>query len=162
MASAPQASETQLQISRMIMSPREKVFEAWTKRALLEKWMCRSSGPAQQTKYYELDVRPGGRYRLESVTPTGVVYMLEGTYREIRPPEKLVFTWTWTRTPAGGSPVKENEETLVTVDFFERGKFTEVILTHEKFSTPEIRDNHERGWKGCFDTLDGALKAAEA
>ncbi len=145
------------------MSPREKVFEAWTKRALLERWMCRSSGPAQQTKYYELDVRPGGRYRLESVTPSGVLYMIEGTYREIRPPEKLVFTWSWTKTPVQGAPVKENmEETLVTVDFFERGKFTEVILTHGRFPTAELRDAHERGWKGCFDTLDGALKAAGA
>ena len=161
MATAPQSSETQLQISRMIMSPRDKVFQAWTKRALLEKWMCRSS-PAQQTKYHELDVRPGGRYRLESVSPAGDLYMLEGTYREIRPPEKLVFTWSWVRTPPQKSPIKENEETLVTVEFFERGKFTEVILTHEKFSTAEIRDRHARGWKGCFDSLDGALKAAQA
>ena len=161
MATAPQSSETQLQISRMIMSPRDKVFQAWTKRALLEKWMCRSN-PDQRTKYYELDVRPGGRYRLESVTPAGDLYMLEGTYREIRPPEKLVFTWSWIRTPSQKSPIKENEETLVTVEFFERGKFTEVILTHEKFSNAEIRDRHASGWKGCFDTLDGALKAAQA
>jgi len=162
MATAPQSSETQLQISRLIMSPRDKVFQAWPKRALLEKWMCRSN-PDQRTKYYELDVRPGGRYRLESVSPSGVLYMIEGTYREIRPPEKLVFTWSRTKTAVQGSPVKENnEETLVTVDFFERGKFTEVILTHEKFSTAEIRDRHARGWKGCFDSLDGALKAAQA
>jgi len=161
MATAPQASETQLQVSRMILSPREKVFEAWIKRALLEKWMCRAS-PEQRTKYHELDVRPGGRYKIESVAPSGVVFMVEGQYREIRPPEKLVFTWSWTMTPAQVPPLPADPETLVTVEFFERGKFTEVILTHERFSCAENRDRHAHGWKGCFETLNRALQAASA
>jgi uncharacterized protein YndB with AHSA1/START domain len=161
MATTQQAPETKLQVRRMIMAPRDKVFQAWTQRALLERWMCRPT-PDREVKYHELDVRPGGRYRLETVSPTGDLYMLEGTYREIRPPEKLVFTWAWTRTPDKGSPIKENEETLVTVEFLERGKVTEVVLTHEKFSSAEIRERHEHGWNGCFDTLNGVLQAAQA
>jgi len=161
MATAPQSSETQLQISRMIMSLRDKVFEAWTKRALLEQWMCRANAD-QRTKYHELDLRPGGHYKIESVTPSGVVYRIEGNYREIRPPEKLVFTWSWTRTPAMVPPLPDDQDTLVTVEFFERGKFTEVILTHQRFSCAENCDRHARGWQGCFDQLDGALQAAQA
>jgi uncharacterized protein YndB with AHSA1/START domain len=123
--------------------------------------MCKTT-PTQETIFHELDVRPGGHYRIESLTPEGFIFNLQGTYREIRPPEKLVFTWQWKRTGKGGGDVEEIGETLVTVEFFARGDSTEVVLTHEGFTSAEIRDRHDRGWNGCFDTLTPLLRATRA
>ena len=46
-----------------------------------------------------------------------------------------------------------SSETLVTVEFFARGNSTEVVLTHATFGTAKDRDDHNRGWNGCFDIL---------
>jgi uncharacterized protein YndB with AHSA1/START domain len=158
MATAKLDPETSLQIRRMFMVPREKVFRAWTERAGLEKWMCRDV-PTQDPKYLELDVRPGGRYTIEIKTPEDVVYRGEGVFREVKPPEKLVFTWAWTRWPENRSDPMQEKESLVTVELFERGKFSEMIFTHEKFENAKVRDSHKKGWDGCFDVLAKALDA---
>ena len=36
---------------------------------------------------------------------------------------------------------------------------TEVVLTHAVFSSTELRDDHNRGWNGCFDALEKVLAA---
>jgi len=76
-------------------------------------------------------------------------YVAYGTYREILPPEKLVYTWSW----EGQDPM----ETLVTVEFREVGDSTEVELTHERFPNAEERDKHNEGWVGCLDQLSKLL-----
>ncbi len=74
------------------------------------------------------------------------MFYLSGVYREVRPPERLVYTWRWEAQP-------ELEETLVTVEFHDKGEATEVILTHAYFPTAKARDDHNRGWNGCLDRL---------
>lgn len=144
-----------LEVRRKFAASRDRVFAAWTELEHLGKWMCKVS-PAHKAEYLELDMRPGGRYRMKNISPAGDVYLLHGEYREIRPPEKLSFTWQWEKTPAAG-PLTELGETLVTVEFFDRGKETEVVLTHTGFTNAEIRERHSHGWNGCFDTLAGIL-----
>jgi uncharacterized protein YndB with AHSA1/START domain len=86
------------------------------------------------------DLREGGRYRITvRELPDGEPYGVVGTYREVRPPERLVFTWSWDNAPETG-------ETLVTVEFRDLGASTEVVLTHDLFKTEEQRSRHETGW----------------
>lgn len=100
----------------------------------------------------EADARPGGKYLVEVICPPNdTVSRMQGTYREVRPPEKLVFTWWWEGA--------DFEPSLVTVEFRTLGQlnFTEVTLTHELL--PEkLREDHRKGWNGCFDSLEAALK----
>jgi uncharacterized protein YndB with AHSA1/START domain len=158
MATAKLDPETSLQIRRMFTAPREKVFRAWTERAGLEKWMCRDV-PTHDPKYLELDVRPGGRYVIEIKMPEGFVYRGQGVFREVKPPEKLVFTWAWTRSPENKSEPEQTKDSLVTVELFQRGTFSEMVFTHEQFESAKIRDDHKKGWDGCFDVLAKALEA---
>jgi len=44
-------------------------------------------------------------------------------------------------------------DTLVTIELFDRGGKTEVVLTHEKFPSDAARDEHNKGWAGCLDRL---------
>ncbi len=61
--------------------------------------MCRDV-PTHEVKYLELNVRTGGRYRIEVKDPHGETYLGQGVYREVKPPEKLVFTWLGPNLPA--------------------------------------------------------------
>jgi uncharacterized protein YndB with AHSA1/START domain len=161
MAAPRQTPGFTLQIRRTFAAPREKVFAAWAEREQLEKWMCKDVS-AHTVIHHEQDIRTGGRYRMEVRDSTkGETYTGYGVYREVTPPEKIVFTWAWTKkTPRGavvslhpGSP-----ETLVTVEFLARGNSTEIVLTHTTFSTTQDRDEHNRGWNGCFDILAQVLQ----
>jgi uncharacterized protein YndB with AHSA1/START domain len=158
MATAKQTPEFTLQIKRTFAAPREKVFAAWAQRERLEQWMCKDAS-AHAVIHHQQDIRTGGRYRMEVRDPAkGEVYWGEGVYREVKPPEKIVFSWSWTKdTPDGAQLHPDSPDTEVTVEFFVRGNFTEVVLTHAAFGSAKDRDEHNQGWNGCFDMLATVL-----
>ncbi len=145
---------TALTIRRTLAAPREKVFRAWTDPEALKKWF--RVAEEYTTPIAEVDLRVGGRYRLGMQAPDGgPVLLVGGTYREISPPERLVFTWR-------SETADESElETLVTVEFHERGESTELVLTHEGFADEARREQHSAGWQGCLEGLARALPRLE-
>ncbi len=148
MANTKAGPANTLRIARTFAAPREKVFRAWTDAEELKKWW----GPVgYATPTAEVDLRVGGRYRLGMrKLPDGKIFHLSGTYREVRAPEKLMYTWFWENEPELG-------ETLVTVEFRARSSSTEVVVTHELFPNQKMRDDHDKGWNSCLDRLPEAL-----
>ena len=74
-----------------------------------------------------------------------------GHFLEVRPPERLVYTWIWeTRLRLRRSP----GDTQVTVEFRESGADTEIVLTHERFDSVRAREDHADGWKTCLDRIE--------
>ena len=143
--------ETTLHLRRVFAAPREKVFEAWTAPEALTRWW---GPPGYATPTASVDLRPGGAYRLAMrKLPDGELFYLSGTYREVRHPEKLVYTWHWEAEPELG-------ETLVTVEFRDLAGSTEVVVTHELFPSDKARGDHDKGWNGCLDRLADALANA--
>ena len=132
-----------LTMERTFEASREKVFKAWTDPTLLQKWF--SPATDWTTPKVETDLKAGGKYRITMKAPDGRLSVVIGTYKEVNPPERLVFTWMWEN---------EKEETLVTVKLTEKNGATQMLLTHELFSSKEIRDQHEWGWKGAFENLN--------
>jgi uncharacterized protein YndB with AHSA1/START domain len=157
MADPAKAPETTLEVRRMFVAPREKVFEAWTQREKVEKWMCRF--PRLETRYTMSDARPGVTNVMEVTNAQGESFKQTVTFRDIEPPKKLVFSWDWQKFSAAGQMIDEARDTLVTVEFEARGTFTEVILRHEGLRDAEQRETHRKGWNGCFDVLEEQLKA---
>jgi uncharacterized protein YndB with AHSA1/START domain len=157
MTSPPAGSEMSLQLRRVLPAPREKVWAAWTRREQLEEWMCKDV-PAHNPKYVELDLRPGGRYIIEIPLPEGK-YVGQGTFREVKAPEKLVFTWSWKRVPEKTGE-QFGGESLVTLELFDRGGSTEMILTHSGLDTAENHDDTRTGWLGCFEVLARLLEGS--
>lgn len=153
-------SDTSLEFRRVFRAPREKVWSAWTDREQLEQWMCRDV-PSQNPRYVALDVRPGGRYVIEIPLADGK-YVGQGVFRDVQPPEKLVFTWSWTRIPA--KPGEDlGGESLVTVELFDRGAgATEMRFTHTGLDAAKIREETRTGWTGCFEVLARALEETPA
>jgi len=81
--------EREVVITRVFDVPRELAFRAWTDPKHMEQWW----GPKGFTNTVEqMDVRPGGAWRIVMHAPDGASYPAQGVYREIVPPERLVFT----------------------------------------------------------------------
>lgn len=110
------ASERVLIITRTFDAPRELVFDAWTQCEHVARWF----GPKDFTvPHCSMDFKVGGSYRYCMLGPDGSEHWVSGTYKEIKKPEKLVFTWV--REDNDGKVWLDN---VVTLTFTDRGKQT--------------------------------------
>ena len=143
-----------LQLTRVFDAPRELVFKAWTDANRFQQWFGAAACGGAALQSVKVDARVGGKYRLQMRRPDGEFYTTVGIYREVKPPERLVFTWQFEKDGSGDEYGEvEPPEMLVTVELKARGKQTELILTHEEFASVESRDRHEDGWTRCLEAL---------
>lgn len=135
-----------LVIKRVLDASPERVYAAWTEPELVRQWFA----PGDLTvPVAELDLRVGGEYRIVMRDGDGKTHSPSGTYEEIVPNERLVFTWKWANSEL---------VTRVTVELRALGENeTELTLLHEGFPDAETRDSHEQGWNGCLARLPTAL-----
>jgi uncharacterized protein YndB with AHSA1/START domain len=130
-------------------APREIVFAAWTEPEQLKQWW----GPGFfETVLAEVDLRPGGRYEL-LLEPGSM--RLVGEFREVAPPQRLVYTWRWIEG------VPDTRESLVTVEFREAGSGTEVVLLHDNFVGPGPVEMYDEGWRSGLEKLRTFLRDKE-
>jgi uncharacterized protein YndB with AHSA1/START domain len=153
MAAATEKNDTgiNLEITRTFNAPRALVFDCWVNPAHFARWV----GPKDFTAHsVTMDPRPGGSYRLAIRSPEGTDHWMFGTYREITPPEKLVYTFAWDRT-AEGKPI---HQTLITVILTDLGNNqTRMHFVHTNMLSIKDRDSHAYGWNGSFDRLEQFL-----
>jgi len=135
----------ELVISRVFDAPRALVFKVWTQPQYIRHWW----GPRGYTTLScEIDLRPGGAWRVESRHTDGSKTAEQGVFREIVEPERLVFTHGW-ESETG----KPGSETLVTATFAEHEGKTKLTFHQAVFNSVEIRDGHVEGWNQSFDML---------
>jgi len=135
--------ERELVVTRVLDAPRRLVFKAWTEPEQVARWW----GPQGfVTTLCEMDIRPGGAYRVGMRSSQGTHHVRRGVYREIVEPERIVFTYAW--EDAEGKP---GHETLVTVTFAEQGTKTKLTLHQAIFETATARDAHQAGWTSCLE-----------
>lgn len=148
------AEDIKLQLNRVFDAPRDLVFRAWTDPSQFQTWFGAAACGGSTLQSVKMDVRAGGKYRLKTRRPDGEYFTTVGTYREVKAPERLVFTWQFEKDGSGDEFGEvEPPETLVTVEFKARGQQTELVLTHEQFASPESRDRHQDGWGRCVAAL---------
>jgi uncharacterized protein YndB with AHSA1/START domain len=127
-------------ITEVIDAPREEVFRAWTEPEQIRRWW----GPGEFTcPSAEVDLRPGGSYRLAMQPSEGDPFIVGGTYHEVEPPARLVYSWRWETGPAA-----DGSESLVSVDFHDKGEQTELVLTHTNFPEGHGPAPYRMGWEG--------------
>jgi uncharacterized protein YndB with AHSA1/START domain len=118
-------SDRELVVTRVFDAPARLVFEAWTRPELFTRWWLPTS-MGMSLRSCEMDVRVGGKYRLE-FEPDGMAFF--GTYLEVTPPSRLV--WTNEEGGEGGS--------VTTVTFEEKGGKT-LLVMHDLHSSKEALD----------------------
>ena len=88
MGSEPSSATTTVHVSRELAAPRDEVFRTWTEPDLFKRWF---TPPGNASVTADLDVRPGGAYRItveRTELVPGTSYIV-GNYLEVDPPERL-------------------------------------------------------------------------
>jgi len=156
--SGPSAGTT-VHVTRVVPAPREEVFRAWTEPEFLRRWF---RPPGVTSVDAELDARPGGSYRIAMQRPpeASEAFYQVGTYLEVAPPERLVFTFGWEELPPLEFLKEANElDSRVIVQLRDLDGSTEVSLTHERLETEDMRAFHRWGWETTLDQLPPTLGA---
>jgi uncharacterized protein YndB with AHSA1/START domain len=147
---APRAA-LNLRLERRLAAPRALVFRAWTEPLHLRRWSAPHGFVIPEA---DGELRPGGPWRTTMRAPDGAEHRLIGTYREIVPPRRLVFTHAWLDDAGRPGP-----ETLVTVELDEIRGGTLLRLTQTGFASAGARDGHGQGWSETLDRLAAHLEA---
>lgn len=147
-ATVERKSDRELVITRVFNGPVRMVFEAWTKPELFMRWWAPKSAGVPMLSC-EMDVRVGGRYRVEFGHDASESMAFVGRYLEVIPNERLV----WTN--------EESADGAVTTVTFE-GKGDKTLLTlHELYPSKEALDEAiagmEEGMPEQFEQLDELL-----
>jgi hypothetical protein len=144
MARAGPESQTTLQVKPRFETPAKESFELGPKpRRPANGFSLRPTTPLKSRCS---SFAFWSNYQVVMHHANGRVHRFGGRYREIRPREKLLFTWR-------SDPETGDSETLVTVEFHDLGGSTEIVLIHERFSTLEEREKHSHGRTGGRDQL---------
>jgi uncharacterized protein YndB with AHSA1/START domain len=144
------SQELTLELSHHYAAPRAEVFDAWINPAVLRRWWAAAA--TWDTPLAEIEAREGGSYRLSMRTDIGEIHTVGGEFTEVRPPERLAYTWSWEQGPEAA--MAGSEHTHVVVDFLEDGVGTLVRLTHSGFASEEIRGMHIQGWEAVLANLE--------
>lgn len=118
-------SDRELVVTRTIDAPPHIVFEAWTRPELFMLWWVPKS-VGLTLLACEMDVRVGGKYRLVFAAGPDSQMEFFGTYLEVTPPSRLV--WTNDEGEEGGA--------VTTVTFEQRGEQT-LLTVHDLYPSKE-------------------------
>jgi uncharacterized protein YndB with AHSA1/START domain len=143
-----QAGRFVLELTRVLSTPRERVFDALTRPEDLGTWW----GPRGfTTPEIELDVRVGGRYRFTMQPPDGDRFHLSGEFLEVDRPSRLAYTFCWEE------PAPDDRETVVTLTLDVVPQGTELAVAQGAFATEERLALHRGGWSDSLDKLAALL-----
>lgn len=117
--------DCELVITRMFDAPRSLVYRAWSEADLFRRWWVPKSAPGVLLVSCEMDVRTGGRYRLEFGAGGPDTMAFHGRYLEVIPDERIV----WTND--------EDEGGAITTVTFEDVESKTLVRFHEAYPSSE-------------------------
>ncbi len=141
--------EATVTLTRVFDAPRALVWKAWTDPKMMAQWF----GPRGfTTPVCELDVRVGGALRIVMRGPDGNDYPMKGVFRDVAPPERLVFTNI--ATDRDGKHLLEGE---TAVTFVEKDDKTTLTMKAHAVGlvsiAPQMLAGMEAGWTQTIDKL---------
>ncbi len=137
-------------ITRVFNAPRERVWREWTELEAFADWFGAANGEVP-LHTVSMDVRPGGSLRLTMYAgPERREIKWTGVYREVKPPERLVFT-------ISDQPDDERYELIVVVLTDLGDGRTEMLLEQRGLMSPGQYEVAGSGWSTFLDRLDERL-----
>ena len=145
-------------VVRAFNAPRTLVFDAWTKPALIQRWML--GPPGWTMPVCEMDVRPGGKFKWRwRSEESGAEFGFTGEFREVVRPSRIVHLERYEPGDVGG----EMGEALVTSELTEKsGVTTQTMTIH--YESKAVRDAALKtgmtdGMEMSYQKLDEVLAA---
>jgi uncharacterized protein YndB with AHSA1/START domain len=145
----------ELTLTRVLHAPRELVWKVWTDPKHLAQWW----GPSGFTNpLCQVDLKINGQLRIDMRGPDGVTYPMDGYFKEITPPERLVFT-----SLALDDRLQPIFENLNTITFMEEGKNTKLTLHVRVLQITDGAEVYlkgmEQGWTLSLERLQETLSS---
>jgi uncharacterized protein YndB with AHSA1/START domain len=142
-------SDREIRMTRVFAAPRHLVFDAMSKPEHIKRWWGRL-GDGYSVPVCEVDLRPGGRWQFVNRHPNGEA-AFHGVYREIAPPERVVYTEIFEEFP--------DVESVVTAVLTEEGAGKTRLTVTAVYPSVEVRDmviqsGMERGAAISYDRLE--------
>jgi len=143
MKSEVRIGSNRLQITRVFDAPRHLVFGWWTRADKLQQWSgCKEATACE----IHMDFRVGGLFTQRMQIAGAGEFSFSGKYDEIVEPERIVYHANF-----------GHASTRVVVEFFEVGKGTRVVLTHEGCPDESFCKTVSQGTTESLDKLDSLL-----
>jgi uncharacterized protein YndB with AHSA1/START domain len=150
-------------MTRIFDAPRAMVWKAWTDPEMVSRWW----GPrGVTTPTCEVDARRGGKINIvmlagkELGPAAGQEWPMTGTFEEVTPQDRLVFTATALQDRKGSRALLETRTTVTFDDLQGKTRLKLHILITRSSNTPEAKfaiQGMEDGWSQSFDRLGETL-----
>ena len=139
-------TKPELQMTRVFDAPRHLVFEAWSSAEHVSRWFTPSP---LTTSACEVDLRPGGAFRVVMRMPDGTEHPMNARFLEVVPDQRIVFAGL----------IENDLEVHTTVTFAEHdGKTT--LTVHQTYSREsQATRGAEMGWTATLDQLAAHIRA---
>lgn len=133
-------------VRRLLNAPPEMVFGTFADPQLGSRWLKPS--PDVRLDVLAFDFRAGGAYRFAYHAPGGQIMHVNGTFRAVDPPSRLVFSWNI-------EPPDEHAgiQSEVHISIAPHGAGCEFHVRHLNLSRPGAPERHAEGWKGALENL---------
>lgn len=127
---------------REFAAPQELVFNVLTKAEHLAKWQIPKN---MEVNAVETDLVVGGKYKVSMHSPEqGFNFELFGEYKEIDPPNKIVYT----QNVPGSEPMS-----TITITLSQDSHMTQMVFKQTDIASKQMRDHGLNGWAPVFDRL---------
>lgn len=138
-------SPLKLTLSKNFNQSIEKLYQAWTNEKAVAQWFT----PSSEWKCIDISfkAKTGNPYFVMMKATDGKLWRVEGTFQEVIPNERIVFTWDYPGADSIGL-------TVVSVRFLKSGQTSKIELTHQGFKNESDRSEHQWGWEGCTGNLE--------
>jgi uncharacterized protein YndB with AHSA1/START domain len=140
------------EVRRRLPVPPERVFAAFADAQIVSRWLTPS--PEVELAVLAFDFRVGGAYRFAYHVPGGQIMKVNGSYRSIEPPSRIVFSWN-IEPPDEHAGLHSEVEVSITPD----GDGCELRIHHRQLTRAGAVERHSGGWHGAIDQLASMLGA---
>jgi len=142
--------EREVTIEREFAAPRERVFAAFVDPEQIAQWWGRRESTTIVDK---MEARDGGEWRFVERNPDRSENAFRGSYREVKAPERIAYTFEWEGMPG--------YVCLEEVDFEVVGDRTRIVTTTTFFARDErdsmLESGMEIGLNESYEMLDELL-----
>ena len=133
---------------RKLKAPARAVYSAWTEPRLIARWLAPG---ADTVTSVTVDLKKGGRFRLEGLNGDGKPYAFSGTYLDLVEDRRVALSWIYD----GPVPALRNGTSVVVADMRHlEADVTELTLTHEKLAARDAAEIYRVSWTECIGNLE--------
>jgi uncharacterized protein YndB with AHSA1/START domain len=134
------------QLHRHLNAAAPLVYAAFADPELVRRWL--TPGPDVRLEVLRYDFRVGGAYRFAYHVRDGTIMHVNGVFRRIEPPSRLVFSWN---IEPPDEHAGTRSEVHVTITDADTG--SDLQIRHTMLDQRGAPERHAEGWRGAAEQL---------